>query len=35
LLEFIDIPLEEMPLLGNIIKVLGGSGLGISKAIIE
>lgn len=35
LLEFIDIPLEEMPLLGNIIKVLGHSGLGIIKAIIE
>ena len=35
LLEFIDIPIEEMPLLGNIIKVLGHSGLGIIKAIIE
>ncbi len=35
LLEFVDIPLEEMPLLGNIIKVLGQGGLGISKAIIE
>ena len=35
LLEFIDIPLEEMPLLGNIIKVLGNSGLGIAKAIVE
>ena len=35
LLEFLDIPLEEMPLLGNIIKVLGCSGLGIIKAIVE
>ena len=34
-LEFVNIPIEEMPLLGNIIKVLGNSGLGISKAIIE
>ncbi len=34
-LEFADIPIEEMPLLGNIIKVLGNSGLGIAKAIIE
>ena len=35
LLEFVDIPMEEMPLLGNIIKVLGGAGLGISKAILN
>ena len=35
LLEFIHIPLEEMDLLGNIIKILGNSGLGIARAIIE
>ena len=35
ILDFIDVPLEEMELLGNIIKILGNSGLGISKAIIE
>jgi hypothetical protein len=34
-LEFAHVPIEEMPLLGNIIKVLGNSGLGIAKAIIE
>lgn len=34
-LEFEEIPLEEMALLGNIIKILGNSGLGIAKAIIE
>lgn len=34
-LEFVHIPLEEMQLLGNIIKILGNSGLGIAKAIIE
>ena len=34
-LEFIHIPIEEMELLGNIIKILGNSGLGIAKAIIE
>jgi hypothetical protein len=34
-LDFIDVPLEEMELLGNIIKILGNSGLGIAKAIIE
>lgn len=34
-LEFVKIPLEEMELLGNIIKVLGNSGLGIAKAIVE
>jgi flagellar biosynthesis GTPase FlhF len=35
ILDFLDVPLEEMELLGNIIKILGNSGLGISKAIIE
>ena len=35
LLEFAQIPIEEMSLLGNIIKILGNSGLGIAKAIIE
>lgn len=34
-LEFVQIPIEEMQLLGNIIKILGNSGLGIAKAIIE
>ncbi len=34
-LEFTNIPLEEMQLLGNIIKILGNSGLGIAKAIIN
>ena len=34
-LEFAQIPLEEMELLGNIIKILGNSGLGIAKAIID
>ena len=34
-LEFTNIPLEEMELLGNIIKIIGNSGLGIAKAIIE
>ena len=34
-LEFAEIPLEEMELLGNIIKILGNSGLGIAKAIID
>ena len=34
-LEFIKIPMEEMQLLSNIIKVLGNSGLGIAKAIVE
>ena len=34
-LEFVNIPIEEMPLLGNIIKVLGNCGLGITKAIVE
>lgn len=34
-LEFVHIPIEEMELLGNIIKILGNSGLGIAKAIIE
>ncbi len=35
LLEFVDIPMEEMPLLRDIILVLGGAGLGINKAIVE
>ena len=35
ILDFLDVPIEEMELLGNIIKILGNSGLGISKAIIE
>ena len=34
-LEFTEIPLEEMALLGNIVKIIGNSGLGIAKAIIE
>ena len=34
-LEFMKIPMEEMQLLSNIIKVLGNSGLGIAKAIVE
>ena len=34
-LEFVNIPIEEMPLLGNIIKVLGNCGLGITRAIVE
>ena len=34
-LEFIQIPIEEMALLGNIIKIIGNSGLGVAKAIIE
>ena len=34
-LEFVEIPMEEMELLSNIIKVLGNSGLGIAKAIVE
>lgn len=35
ILEFVKIPMEEMELLGNIIKVLGNSGLGIAKAIVD
>ncbi len=35
ILEFTNIPLEEMELLGNIIKILGNSGIGIAKAIID
>lgn len=35
ILDFLQIPMEEMTLLGNIIKILGNSGLGIAKAIIE
>lgn len=34
-LEFLQFPLEEMELLSNIIKVIGNSGLGIAKAILE
>ena len=34
-LEFVRIPKEELELLGNIIKVLGNSGLGIAKAIVD
>ena len=34
-LEFLEIPMEEMALLSNIIKVLGNSGLGIAKAIVD
>ena len=35
ILDFEHIPMEEMELLGNIIKILGNSGLGIAKAIVE
>lgn len=35
ILEFLEIPMEEMTLLSNIIKVLGNSGLGIAKAIVD
>lgn len=35
LLDFVQIPEEELELLKNIIKVLGNSGLGIAKAIVE
>ena len=35
LLDFVQIPEQEMELLKNIIKVLGNSGLGIAKAIVE
>ena len=35
ILEFVEIPMEEMALLSNMIKVLGNSGLGIAKAIVE
>lgn len=34
-LEFVELPIDEMPLLGNIIKVLGQAGLGIIKAKID
>ncbi len=34
MLNFLKIPMEEKELLGNIIKVLGNSGLGIAKAIL-
>lgn len=35
ILDFASIPMEEMELLSNIIKVLGNSGLGIAKAIVD
>ena len=35
LLEFLEYPKQEMELLYEIIKVLGGSGIGIAKAILE
>ena len=35
ILEFMSIPMEEMQLLTSIIQVLGSSGLGIAKAIVE
>ena len=34
-LQFLQIPLEEMELLSNIIKILGKSNLGIAKAIVD
>ena len=34
-LDFVKIPKDEMELLSNIIKVLGNSGLGIAKAVVE
>lgn len=34
-LEFLQLPSSEMELLSNIIKILGNSGLGIAKAIVE
>jgi len=34
-LQFLEIPLEEMELLSNIIKILGKSNLGIAKAILD
>ena len=34
-LEFLRIPENEMELLSNIIKVLGNSGLGIAKAVVD
>jgi ATPase subunit of ABC transporter with duplicated ATPase domains len=34
-LEFLQLPSGEMELLSNIIKILGNSGLGIAKAIVE
>lgn len=34
-LEFLQMPSGEMELLSNIIKILGNSGLGIAKAIVE
>ena len=35
LLEFLEFPQEELPLLYEIIKILGASGIGIGKAILE
>lgn len=35
ILEFVEFPKEELELLQNIIKVLGNSGIGIAKAILE
>lgn len=35
ILDFIEFPKEELELLQNIIKVLGNSGIGIAKAILE
>ena len=34
-LEFLEFPKEEMELLYEIIKILGASGIGIAKAILE
>ena len=34
-MEFLQFPKEEMELLGNMIKVLGNSNLGIAKAIVD
>ena len=34
-LDFVQIPKNEMELLSNIIKVLGNSNIGIAKAVVE
>ena len=34
-MEFVQFPKEEMELLGNMIKVLGNSNLGIAKAVVD
>ena len=34
-LEFLEFPKQEMELLYEIIKILGASGIGIAKAILE